>query len=149
MPLPNDMNHNDLLLNSYLQKAEYCNKYFIDLPSKISEEIPPVQASYKDFMSVQDYSSSVYFRPTSVHEISNFVSTLKPSKACGSDDISLKVIKNCIQCIVDPLCDIFNKSLFQGIVPDKLKIAKVIPVLKKNDRKSIENYRPIALFPIF
>lgn len=148
-PLPNDMYHNDLLLKSDLQKAKYFNEYFIDLPSKINKEIPPVQTSYKQFLSVQNHSSSLYFRPTSVHEISNFVLTLKPSKACGSDDISPKVIKTCIQCIVEPLCDIFNKSLFQGIVPNKLKIAKVIPVFKKNDRKNIENYRPIALLPIF
>ena len=148
-PLPNDMYHNEVLLKSDIHKAEYFNKYFIDLPFKISKEIPPVQTSYKNFLSVQNHSSSLYFRPTSVHEISNFVSILKSSKSCGSDDISPKVIKKCIQCIVDPLCDIFNKSLSQGIVPDKLKIAKVVPVFKKNDRKSIENYRPIALSPIF
>ena len=40
-------------------------------------------------------------------------------------------------------------SLSQGVVPDKLKEAKVVPVYKKSDRKNVINYRPIALLPIF
>ena len=38
-----------------------------------------------------------------------------------------------------------NQSLCIGIFPDKLKIAKVIPLYKKDDNKSFGNYRPIAL----
>ena len=40
-------------------------------------------------------------------------------------------------------------SLSQGTVPDKLKVAKVVPVYKKSDRNNVVNYRPIALLPIF
>ena len=67
----------------------------------------------------------------------------------GSDDIAPRIIKECIHTciIVEPLCDISDKSLSQGVVPSKLKLAKVIPVYKKNDSKCIENYIPIALLP--
>ena len=74
---------------------------------------------------------------------------LKTDKSSGPDSISPKDITNCIQYFVNPLCDIFNKSLNSGIVPDKLKVAKIVPVYKKNDVKNIENYRPIALLPVF
>ena len=40
---------------------------------------------------------------------------------------------------------IINQSLCTGIFPDKLKIAKVIPLYKKDDNKSFGNYRPISL----
>ena len=40
-----------------------------------------------------------------------------------------------------------NQSLITGIFPDKLKIAKVIPLFKKNDASVIDNYRPISLLP--
>ena len=40
---------------------------------------------------------------------------------------------------------IINKSISEGIVPDLLKIAKIIPVYKKNDAFLPINYRPISL----
>ena len=43
----------------------------------------------------------------------------------------------------------FNLSLSTGIVPDPLKLAKVIPVYKKNNKLLLENYRPISLLPTF
>ena len=142
------MYHGQTQLKSNSDKAEYFNHYFINLPAKISREIPPVQESFGNYLS-QDNMHSLFLTPTSAHEIVKFVSALKSSKSSGSDEISPRIIKDCIHVIADPLCDIFNKSISQGIVPNKLKIAKVVPVYKKNDRKCIENYRPIALLPIF
>lgn len=37
----------------------------------------------------------------------------------------------------------------EGVVPDLLKIAKVIPVFKSGDEKVIMNYRPISILPVF
>ena len=59
------------------------------------------------------------------------------------------VSKTGLLLVLEPLCDIFNKSLSQGVVPVKLKVAKVVPVYKKDDNQNIANYRPIALLPIF
>ena len=115
------MYHNDVTLQSNSHKAEYFNKYFIDLPSKISNDIPAAKTSFQEYLSVQSHSSSLYFAPTSAHEVMKFATALNPSKSCGSDDVSPKVVKSCIQYIADPLCDIFNKSLSQGIVPTKIE----------------------------
>ena len=41
-----------------------------------------------------------------------------------------------------------NQSLCTGIFPDRLKIAKVIPLYKKDDPRIIDNYRPISLLPV-
>ena len=40
---------------------------------------------------------------------------------------------------------IINQSLITGIVPDSLKIAKVIPIYKKNETFLVDNYRPVSL----
>jgi len=42
-----------------------------------------------------------------------------------------------------------NSSLISGIFPDKLKIAKILPVLKKGDSEDFSSYRPVSLLPIF
>ena len=36
-----------------------------------------------------------------------------------------------------------------GTFPDKLKIAKVIPIYKSDNEQSINNYRPISVLPFF
>ena len=38
-------------------------------------------------------------------------------------------------------------SIKQGIFPEKLKIAKVIPVFKQGSRLECDNYRPISVLP--
>jgi len=59
------------------------------------------------------------------------------------------VVKQCIEQLKLPLTNIYNTSLESGIFPDKLKIAKVIPVHKKGDSRDVSNYRPISLLPVF
>ena len=44
---------------------------------------------------------------------------------------------------------IFNLSFFTGIVPDQLKLAKVIPIYKSGDSDLCNNYRPISVLPVF
>ena len=51
--------------------------------------------------------------------------------------------------VIEPLTYIINKSLDTGIIPDDLKIAKVIPIYKSSDPSLLKNYRPISLLPAF
>ena len=48
-----------------------------------------------------------------------------------------------------PLEHIFNLSLLDGIVPQNMKIAKVLPIFKKGDPLVFSNYRPISLLSSF
>ena len=39
----------------------------------------------------------------------------------------------------------FNISFVTGSVPNEWKLASVVPVHKKDEKGSVENYRPISL----
>ena len=47
--------------------------------------------------------------------------------------------------LADKLAHIINLSFTSSTVPNQLKIAKVIPIFKKNEINKSENYRPISL----
>ena len=51
--------------------------------------------------------------------------------------------------IVEVLTHIINTFMAEGTFPDTQKIAKIIPVFKSGDSKSISNYRPISILTSF
>lgn len=82
-------------------------------------------------------------------EIINIVHQLKISTSKGNDGILPKIINDTINELAAPLSAIFNLSLNKGVFPDQLKIARVVPIYKNDDRTSVNNYRPISVLPFF
>ena len=60
-----------------------------------------------------------------------------------------KIVKEFIEAIAQPLATVFNISLANGLFPDKLKIAKIIPIYKSKHRLLTNNYRLISVLPSF
>ena len=58
------------------------------------------------------------------------------------------MLKHCINEVCQLFTVIFNKSFEDGIVPTGVKIVKVIPVFKADDKKIVSNYRPISILPV-
>ena len=79
------------------------------------------------------------------NEIKNVISNLKNSNSSGHDEITSMFVKLSSPLLILSLEKLFNLSIYSGIYPSKLKIAKVIPIFKKGDSKSINNYRPISI----
>ena len=42
---------------------------------------------------------------------------------------------------------IINQCLSSGIFPNKLKMARIVSIFKKNNKTRIQNYRPISILP--
>ena len=59
------------------------------------------------------------------------------------------LLRKCIGEINEPLKHLFNVSLENGIFPEKMKIAKVIPLFKNGNFENITNYRPVSVLPCF
>ena len=54
-------------------------------------------------------------------------------------------MKSIIDILIKPSTIIPNQMLETGVFPEKLKVAKVIPLIKKGDPILLTNYRPISL----
>ena len=57
-------------------------------------------------------------------------------------DIPVHIIKLSKHIIAPDLTTIFNKCIDEGIYPDALKVAKVIPIQKSGDTSNPSDYRP-------
>ena len=85
----------------------------------------------------------------SSEELRKAFHSLKPNKSEGIDEIHVNIIKSIYEFVEEPLYFIFNHSLKQGIFPNDLKIAKVIPLYKKDEDDIVSNYRPVSILPCF
>ena len=77
----------------------------------------------------------MFVHPVSYEELDRLITDLNTSKSAGPDNIGNKLVKTVSAYIDAPLLHIFNSSITNGDVPDQLKIAKVVPVYKKGDKK--------------
>ena len=137
------------LSNDKLQMANKFNDYFVNIGSELAKRIPHVSGNYANYINANHSSTHSFFaKPTDVNEIIDIAMNFKSNKSAGFDNISPSVIKNIIPIIAQPLANIFNMSLSTGTFPDALKIAKVVPVFKSEDKTSVNNYRPISVLPV-
>ena len=92
--------------------------------------------------------NSLYLSPINTNEFLKVaLECLNPKKAAGYDGLRPAIVRRVIPFIADPLIFVFNISLSHGVFPDKLKVAKVIPIYKKGDKNKFINYRPISILP--
>ena len=92
---------------------------------------------------------SMFVDKVSEEEIVLIVTKLKSKTSIDSDGLDMEIVKRTIDCIVKPLCYIFNLSFQTGTFPNKMKVAKVIPLFKTGDKHSFTNYRPVSLLSQF
>ena len=86
--------------------------------------------------------------PTDIHEVKLVTHKLKHKKTTTRcDDLSTYIIQKTIDEISIPITHIINQSLYSGLVPDKLKVSKIIPIFKSGNNKHFNNYRPISILP--
>ena len=85
---------------------------------------------------------------TTEKEIDREIDNLNPKKSSGYDDVSAKFVQLCKNIISKPLKLIFNQAISTGEYPDKLKIAKVLPIFKKGATNTLSNYRPISVLSV-
>ena len=93
-------------------------------------------------INVKGILNSIVIPTISETEVVAAIKILKNTSA-GHDEVQAHILKQNVQLFIKPLTHLVNSSIKNGIFPDELKIAKVVPIFKANDKQNIENYRPI------
>ena len=81
-------------------------------------------------------------------DIMNIIISLNVYKAHGHDNISFRMLKIFDTAIVEPFSIIFNNYVYQSMFLDIWKNSNICPIDKRDDKKTINNYRPGSLLPI-
>lgn len=127
--------------------ANHVNTYFTNVAPNLTKNINPSKNA-ADFLLATN-ESIFKFKSVSQGKLAKVINSLKPKKSCGIDNLSNSLLKKIYEPLLHPLNSIINRSLMNGYVPKHMKVAKVIPILKKGDPTDMNNLRPISLLSSF
>ncbi len=85
----------------------------------------------------------------SVADVTRSFKRVNIRKAVGTDGIPGRVLKACVFQLAGVFTDIFNLSLSLSVVPSCFKKSTIVPIPKKNKITCLNDWRPVALTPIF
>ena len=136
----NILKHNPKEITNSL--AQYFSNVGHLFSSKITNPNNPIDYYLKKIPRQQN---SLFLSPTTPQEIMRLIEKLPNKKSSGHDGISNTLLKELKLELSIILCDIFNKSIQEGVFPDIMKLADVVPLYKSKAREEPTNYRPISL----
>ena len=132
------MHNKEIIANSF-------NDYFASIGENLANKIrQPSNISYQNFLTNRVLTSFT-FQLIHQNDISKIIKDFKPKTSSGSDGISMKILKIISEPLLPCITTLVNQSLVTGIFPEKFKLAKVIPLIKKPNIYTIDNFRPISL----
>lgn len=123
------------------------NNFFVNVGPDLAAQISDHGVTLNP--TIKQNSSSLFLSATSEQEVTNTVLNFKSKVSTDCHDIDMFLVKKVISNIVKPLTHVCNLSFQSGCFPNEMKIAKVIPIFKSDDKHSFTNYRPISLLPQF
>ena len=141
---PSYIKVNDRKITNKKHIVNSFNKYFTSVGEDLASKIPPAKKSFETYLQKQ-ILTSFSFNLVNTTEVDKILRDFKPKTSSGSDGISMKLLKLINEPILPSLTILINQSLATGIFPEKFKIAKITPLIKKPNIFEIDNYRPISL----
>ena len=127
--------------------ADGFNSFFTNVGPSLANKIPSDDRSPTLFMKNRVGQSIVLDEVVS-NEVNVIIKNLKEGSS-GWDGVSAAVLKTTYNNIIAPLTHVLNISISQGVFPNELKVARVVPLFKSGDPMIFSNYRPVSVLPVF
>ena len=145
--LPDIFKINNIKVDNKLEIANAFNDYFKNIDEKLADNI-----HYNGSMSFENYlkksnETEFSFSQITEKQVETVIDNLSNKHSCGVDGISTNLLKKCKNPLIPALTLIINQTLTSGIFPEKLKVAKVVPLFKNGDKTILSIYRRISLLP--
>jgi hypothetical protein len=136
---------NGIKINDPIKVCNKFNEFFVGVGSSLASKIPDVNINPMQFMK-QRVLNSIYLPCATESEILKIIISLK-SVAAGYDEVGANILKLSLNNIISPLTYLCNTSMEQGVFPNEMKLAKVIPLYKGGAMAEFNNYRPVSVLP--
>ena len=136
---------NDILYSNDSDIAEIFSDYFAKIPVELENNLPKNNIDPTSLIPNVPHRLS-HFELCIPSEVSDIIMNLKLTKQ-NRDSVSIRLIKDNVDTIAPVVSDLINQSLVEGVFPDCLKLAEIIPIFKKGETNLPSNYRPISLLP--
>ena len=122
------------------------NDYFCEIAKKLKDNSTHIVNSDTPQFRDKRVENSIFLSDCSTTEIEDIVKSLNNKSTSDTAVVALKYVSTSIS---STLSSIINTSFLQGVFPDELKLAKVIPIHKTGKKTNVSNYRPISLLSVF
>jgi hypothetical protein len=139
---------NDKLVTDKVDICNAFNDFFINVGSTLDKKIPHSHTNPLDFMA-GNFPESLFLKPVNQNELILIINKMKSHSSPGWDDITSDSIKKVHLNLLQPLLHVLNLSISQGVFPNELKSASVVPIFKSSDRSKFSNYRPVSVLTSF
>ena len=111
------------------------------LVNQVGTKDPMIDEINEKFLANPDERSPQF----AIEDIVRVIREAKNSSSSGHDSISMIHIKDCAEELAPVLKFIYDKVSLFAQMPSQWKLAKIVPLHKKDKKNNPENYRPISL----
>ena len=121
---------------------------FTGMGGKLAGKLPSTSTKFSDYLKFPSKESMFLHQATEL-EVGKHFHEINVNKGIGVDENHPKLLKWGQELFVPIITKLFNKCLVTGVYPDKLKIARVIPIFKGGNKNTVTSYRPISILTQF
>ena len=147
--LPIYFREGDCKITQTVETANKFNVFFTNIGQHLANKIKHTSNTNESFYMTGN-SELFFFQFQEINEESliKIIDKFPAKTSSVHDVITLKQLKYLKLIIIKPVTLLLNQIFNTGIFPDRMKIAKVIPIFKNDDETLFCNYRPISLLPV-